>query len=335
MEPMRPFLNAMLIAGLVSCGGAPRSATLRTVRLAVFQDPITFLPVRVAQTLGYYAEEGLVVETSEVRGGAKASQALVGGSVDVAAAASVDAVQLAVEGRDVRGFLLLYTRPTAALAVAPSQSGRIRSISDLKGRSVGVSAPGSASHQILNFLLASNGLPFDAVSTVSVGQSASSVAALEHGTVDAAILLGSAIPAFERRHPGSEFLVDLRTPTGARQVFGSEVFPTVGLMAEERWLRANGDTARRLSRAVIRGMQWVRNHPAEEVRGMIPESARMTVDSDLAAIRQMQTVLSADGLMPAGAPALIEKFVAVSNPKFKTGQIDIARIYTSEFASAR
>ena len=68
---------------------------------------------------------------------------------------------------------------------------------------------------------------------------------------------------------------------------------------------------------------------------MIPELARTTVDSDLAAIRQMQTVLSADGLMPAGAPALIEKFVVVSNPKFKTGQIDIARIYTSEFASAR
>jgi len=234
---MRRFIAALLVAGLAACGGAPRSASRRTVRLAIFQDPITFLPLRVAQTLGYYAEEGLVVETSEVRGGAKAGQALVGGSVDVAAAAAVDAVQLAVEGRDVRGFLLLYTRPTAALVVAPSQSGRIRSISDLTGKSVGVSAPGSASHQILNFLLASNGLPFDAVSTVSVGQSASSVAALEHGTVDAAILLGSAIATFERRHPENHFLLDLRTPAGARQVFGSEVFPTLGLMAEERWLR--------------------------------------------------------------------------------------------------
>lgn len=332
---MRRFIAALLVAGLTACGGTPRSASLRTVRVAIFQDPITFLPLRAAQTLGYYAEEGLVVETSEVRGGAKAGQALVGGSVDVAAAAAVDAVQLAVEGREVRGFLLLYTRPTAALVVAPSQSGRIRSISDLKGRSVGVSAPGSASHQILNFLLASNGLPFDAVSAVSVGQSASSVAALEHGTVDAAILLGSAIATFERRHPGNNFLLDLRTPAGAAQVFGSEVFPTLGFIAEERWLRANGDTARRLVRAVMRGMEWVRNHPAEELRGMIPESARMAVEIDLNAIRQMQAVLSADGLMPAGAPALIEKFVAVSNPKVKAGQIDIARIYTSEFASAR
>ena len=166
--------------------------------------------------------------TSEVAGGTKAIQALLGGSVDVAAASMPDAVQLALEGRDVRGFLLLYTRPTAALAVTPSLSSTMRTVRDLKGRTIGVSAPGSASHQILNFLLVSNGLSPDAVSTVSVGMSASSVAALEHGSVDAAVLLGSAISVFERRQPRQTFLVDLRTPAGARQVFGSEVFPVAG-----------------------------------------------------------------------------------------------------------
>ena len=68
---------------------------------------------------------------------------------------------------------------------------------------------------------------------------------------------------------------------------------------------------------------------------MIPEGARMAVESDLHAIRQMQTVLSVDGIMPAGSPALIERFVSVSNPKVKASQIDVARLYTSEFASAR
>lgn len=332
---MRQFIMALLAGGLAACGGSSQPPGLTPLRLAIHQDPIAFLPVRVAQVLGYYAEDGLAVETSEVVGGAKALQALIGGSVDVAAASMPDAVQLAVEGRDVRGFLLLYTRPTAALAVAPAQRSRIRAVSDLKGRTVGVTAPGSASHQILNYLLVSGGVSADAVSTVSVGMSASSVAAVEHGTVDAAILLGSAIAAFERRQPNSPLLVDLRTPAGAQQVFGSETFPSLGLMAEERWLRANGDTARRLVRAVMRGMRWVRDHPAEEVRGMIPEGARMAVESDLQAIRQMQAVLSADGMMPDGSPALIERFVAVSNPKVKAGRIDVARLYTSEFASAR
>ena len=61
----------------------------------------------------------------------------------------------------------------------------------------------------------------------------------------------------------------------------------------------------------------------------------MTAEADLQAIRQMQEVLSTDGLMPAGSPELIEKFVAVSNSKLRAAHIDIARLYTNEFASAR
>jgi len=165
--------------------------------------------------------------------------------------------------------------------------------------------------------------------------SASSGAALEHGSVDAAVLLASAIAIFESRQPNQAFLVDLRTPAGARQVFGSEVFPSLGLLAEERWLQSNPDTARRLARAVTRAMHWVREHPAEQVRDMLPEAARMTAESDLHAIREMQKVLSIDGLMPEGSTALIEKFVAVSNPKLRAARVDLARIYTNEFASAR
>jgi NitT/TauT family transport system substrate-binding protein len=331
----RRGLAALLAGCLAACHRAAPPADLRTVRLAIHQDPIAFLPVHVSERLGHFAEEGLKVETSEVAGGSKALQALVGGSVDVAAASMPDVVQLAAQGRDVRGFLLVYTRPTAVLAVAPGQSRRLRSVGDLKGRTVGVSAPGSASHQILNFVLATSGLPPDAVSTVSVGMSAGSVAALEHGTVDAAVLLGSAIVTFERRQPDALFLVDLRTPAGARQVFGTEVFPSLGLVAEERWLHANPDTARRLARALLRGMCWVREHPAEEVRGMVSEGARMTEESDLKAIRQMQSVLSLDGLMPAAAPAVIERFLAVSNPKVGAAHVDVARTFTGEFTSAR
>jgi NitT/TauT family transport system substrate-binding protein len=324
-------VGAIGVAGLAIACSSRQTAGVRTVRIAVHQDPIAFLPVRVAHTLGYYEREGVAVEMSEVAGGTKAIQALLGGSVDVAAASLSDVMQLAVEGRDVRGFLLFYTRPTVALAVAPSMSGTIHSIRDLKGRAVGVTTPGSSSHQILNYLLVTNGVAPDEVSTVSVGMSASSVAALEHGSVAAAVLLGSAISAFERRHPHDAFLVDLRTADGARQVFGSETFPALGFVAEERWLHANADTARRLTRAVARGMQWVHEQSPEQVRDMLPEAARMTAEEDLRTIRQMQQVLSVDGHIPGDSMPLIEKFVAVSNSKLRAANIDLARLYTNEF----
>src|SRR5689334_15024920 len=99
---MRRLLAALSAVGLVACHAAP-SQRPPTVRLAIHQDPIAFLPVRIATRLGFDREEGLAIETSEVVSGEKALQALMGGSVDVAAASMSDAVQLATEGRDVRG----------------------------------------------------------------------------------------------------------------------------------------------------------------------------------------------------------------------------------------
>jgi NitT/TauT family transport system substrate-binding protein len=328
-----PFL--LVAIALISCHGSRPAARVATVRIAIHREPIAFLPVRVAQTLGFYEAEGLGVDLSEVAGGTKAIEALLGGSVDVAAASMSDVVQLAAEGRDVRGFLVLHTRPAAALAVAPGLSGTIRTIRNLRGRSVGVSTPGSWTHQFLNFLLVTNDLSPDDVSTVSVGMSASSVAALEHGTVDAAVLLASAVTAFEERHPSSPFLADTRTQAGARQVFGSETFPSLSLLAEDRWLRANADTAQRLARAVKKGMGWVRDRPAEQVRQMIPDAARMSEKADLQAIQRMQQGISTDGLMSVPAAELVAKFVAISNPKVRAAHIDAVRIFTNEFASMR
>ena len=262
-------------------------------------------------------DEGVTVELSEVAGGAKAIEALLGGSVDVAAGSMSDVIQVAARGSEIRGFLVLYARPTLALAIAPTRRGAIRTIGDLRGRNVGVSAPGSATHQFLDFLLVSNGLTPEDVSTVSVGMAASSVGALEHDTVDAAVLVGSAIATWERRHEGNTLLADTRTPGGARRVFGSDEFPALSLLSEDGWLVQHADTAQRFVRAVKRGVLWVRNNSPEDVRQMIPEGSRMaTVEGDCQAIREAQAALSVDGLMPAGSAERIERFVAVRTPTF-------------------
>ena len=172
---MRQFAVIVLTAGLLGCHGSNSLATVGSVRIAIHADPVPFLPFRIAQDFGYFQQEGLAVTMSEVPGGSKAMQALLGGSVDVAVASVSDAIQLAAEGRDVRCFLLLYTRPTIALAVALAMSGRSGhpGLAGVRG----CLAPGSASHQVLNFLLASNGL-LPRTTSVSVGMAGTSLAAL-------------------------------------------------------------------------------------------------------------------------------------------------------------
>lgn len=305
-----------------------------TIRIAIHRDPIAFLPLRVSQTHGYYQQQQIDLEMSDVAGGSKAIEALLGGSVDVAVVSVSDLVLLSAQGRHVRSFYVLYKRPLVALAVAPELNEKIGRIADLKGHTVGVSAPGSASHQFLNFLLESAGLSPNDVSIVSVGMSSSSVAALEHRQVDAAVLIASAITNYENRHPKTRFLADTRSAPGAQRAFGSSEFPSLALVAQDAWLNAHADAVRRLVRSVREGLDWMHDNSVENIREEIPDSARMvSAISDYQAIRDTQQVISSDGFMPPDAPQRIVRLLAAFDPRVK--QVDVSQLYTNEFASMR
>jgi NitT/TauT family transport system substrate-binding protein len=328
------ILTSMALVLLACDQRAKRETGSVTVRITIHRDPIAFLPLRVSQTHGYYQQQQVDVRMSDVSGGSKAIEALLGGSADVAVGSVSDVILLAAQGRRLRCFYVLYTRPLVALVVAPELNGKIRSIADLKGHTVGVSAPGSASHQFLNFQLESAALSPNDVSIVSVGMSNSSIAALEHRHVDAAVLIASAITNFEDRHTDTRFLADTRSPNGAQHAFGSAEFPSLALVAEDAWLQTHADAVRRLVRSVREGMHWMHDSSVEKVREEIPESARMNnADSDYQAIRDAQQVISPDGLMPADAPQRIVHLLASSDSRVK--QVDVSQLYTNEFASMK
>src|SRR5437763_12140651 len=179
MQSLGRLAAVAALAALTACHVTVRGMT--DVRVALSRDGITWLPVHLAHALGYDHDEGLEFVLSEIGGMSKGVEALMGGSVDVTAGALAQTIQAASEGAAMRCFLNLYTRPILALAVAPAMTATIRDVRDLKRHSVGVSAPGSATHQFLNALLVARGLSPDDVSAVPVGTAASSIAALEHG----------------------------------------------------------------------------------------------------------------------------------------------------------
>lgn len=328
------FVLAVAVS-LVGCSHPNSAPSLPEVRVALQRDT-TSLPVRLAQVLGYAQQEGIRLSISDVTGLSKGMEALLGGSVDVTQGGLSLAIQVAAEHRTVRCFMNFYTRPTVALVVAPPMAGKIRHIRDLKGRRVGVASLGSAGHQVLNYLLGSDGLRPEDVSTVSVGTGSTSVAALGQGKIDAAILSGAAIPVFERKYPDITFLAETRTAEGAQKVFGSAVFPnSAALVAQDDWLKTNAGAARSLVIALKRAMDWMRNHAAEEIRGQMPEGLRMEdIEADLMAIRHAQQILSPDGVTPAEAPELVRKWLAASSENVRAARIDLAKTYTNEFVLA-
>jgi len=304
------------------------------VRVALSKDPITWLPVRLAQTLGYYKQEDLAVETSEVAGLSKGMEALLGGSVDVAADTGVGLIQMAAEGRSVQGFLAFRSRPSQALIVSPAASGKIHSIADLKGHRVGVSSPGSPTQWFLNYLLVSHGLKPEDVSAIAIGTAATSVASVEHGQVDAAVLVSNAVTVLTRQYPNLTILAETRTPESLQKALGVATFPSGLLVAKENWLKDNHDTARRFTLAVQKAMQWMRDRTAEQVRAQMSEAERMPdTAADLEAIRQFQETILPNGAMPADGLETVRKVLAASSDKIRAAHIDLSGIYTNEFVA--
>lgn len=333
---MRRFTSVLMAASLLACGRSSSSPPLQEIEIALPSDRITWLPVELAPVLGYAEAEGIRLSISETTGLGKGVEALLGGSVQMTAGTLMQVIQLAADGRPLRCFVVPYTRPQVVIAVAPGMTDTIRTPRDLAGQRVGVASAGSASNQFLDFIVATQGLAPKDVHALAVGTGAPSLAALEHGTVDAGVLLGAAISTFQRRHPEATLLVDTRSAEGARRVFTTEVFPNTCVMAEDEWLSAHADTARRFTRAVVKTMAWMGAHSAEEIRDRMPESMHVPdAEAELDAIRHVKDALSADGATSPDATEAVRRFVATYSEKVRNTRIDLTRTYTNDFVSGR
>ena len=144
-------------------------------------------------------EEGLALTFSDVAGLSKGMEALLGGSVDVAASTSMLIIQLAAEGRDVRCFITFYTFPNYALVVAPAAASTIHSVADLKGRRVGVNVSGLADTDADELLTRFARVVSSRREHGDNQHGAASLAAIERGQVDAAAVVGSAVAVLEQR----------------------------------------------------------------------------------------------------------------------------------------
>ncbi len=259
------------------------------VRL-VLQPPSTNnYPSYFASWLGFYKEEGVDVEISQVAGASKILEAVVGGSADVGGGVYEQTLQMAAEGKSIVAFVSLLKSPNFAIIGSPG----IHNLSDLRGKMVGVSSVGSPSQFYLTYLLKNARVNPSDVSTASVGMGATAMAALDHGQVDAAVLFGSAITAYLARKPNAAILADTRTPEGMRAAFNVDNYPASCLLARREWLDANPEAAKKMAKAVVRSLAWLRSHSAEEILAKVPSPGDPA--SEIAAIRLAQPMYSTDG----------------------------------------
>ena len=290
-----------------------------------------YLPLTVAEQLGYFKAEGLDVEVVDFAGGSKALAAVVGGSADVVSGAFEHTLNMQFKGQPMRAFVLQGRAPQIVLAVNTKTMPNFKSVADLKGKKIGVTAPGSSTNVMANFVLAKAGLKPADVSFVGVGASSGAVAAVRAGQIDALSNLDPVITILQRA--GDVRIVsDTRDPAESEKVFGGPM-PAACLYAPVAFVEKNPNTAQALANAIVRADKWIQRAGPSEVIKVVPESyllgdRAIYIDAFLKA----KGALSPDGMFPEAGSATAMRALASVDEKIAAAKLDLKANYTNEFA---
>jgi NitT/TauT family transport system substrate-binding protein len=329
----RALIALLLAASFGAASGWAQVPEKKAVTIAVGgKAALYYLPLTLAERLGYFKDAGLDVQILDFPGGAKSLQAMMGGSADVVAGGFDHVVILRARGQKLQAFVLQVATPSLMLGVVKARAASYRSPRDLKGMKVGVTAPGSSTHIFLNHLLAGAGLSPDDVAVIGVGTGPTAVAAVRAGHIDAIVNVEPAIAMLERT--GAIVVVtETASEKGSRALFG-EALPAGSLYTKEEFLKRNPNTAQALVNAMVRALLWLDKASPQEILKTVPaEYALGEPDTYLAALARQRQGYSRDGLIPPAGAAALHRVLQRFDPSLQEARdLDIAQAYDNRFA---
>jgi len=320
---------------------APLLALLLMPGLAAAQSKVTiavgggaclcYLPTVLARQLGEYDKAGLSVELVDLKGGSDALKAVLGGSADVVSGYFDHCVNLAAKKQELQAFVVYDRYPGLVLVVSPKHTDEIKSIKDLAGKKVGVSAPGSSTDFFLKYLLKKNGLDPTSAAVIGVGLGATAVAAMEQGQIDAAVMLDPSVTVLQGEHKDLRILQALHFLVVGLHPSRGE-YPGGALYSTAAWVKSHDKEVQGLTNAILNTLKWIHAHSPEDVMAkMPPEMVGKNKELYLAALKNTIPMYSETGTMdPKGAAAVLAVF-SEGSPEVAKANIDVSKTYTNKF----
>ncbi|MDP3799417.1 MAG: ABC transporter substrate-binding protein [Polaromonas sp.] len=290
-----------------------------------------YLPLTISEQLGYFKAEGLDIEISDFAGGARALQAVVGGSADVCSGAFEHTINLQSKNQMFQAFVLQGRAPQIAFGVSTKNLPNYKSIADLKGKKIGVSAPGSSTNMMANLVLSRGGIKPSDVSFIGVGTAAGALTAFRSGQIDAMSNTDPVMTMLEQKGE-VRIISDTRTLKGTLDVFGGPM-PAACLYAPVEFIQKNPNTCQAMANAIVHGLKWLQTAGPGDIIKTVPESYLLGDRAlYLASFNKVRESISLDGIIPEDGARTALKALASFDPNIKADRIDLSKTYTNEFA---
>ncbi len=312
-------------------GAQPRLERSKITIAVGGQSAFHYLPLTLAEQLGYFKAEGLEVEILDFPSATAATQAVASGATQVGAGDFEQLLEWQSMGQTHQSFVLMGRAPGIALGVSPHALPSYRRMADLKGKRIGVSEPDLASHRVARLMLARAGLGSGDVNYVSLNSVDQALTAFRLGQVHALSHRDPVMTLLEQRGE-IRIVADTRTEKGTRALFGGGM-PSACLYAPADFIAKYPNTTQAMTHALVRSLKWLQTAGPRDIIKNVPE-VYMLGDRALylAGFNKMREGISPDGLMPEDGPSTALKAFAELHPAIKPRTLSVSSAFTNQFA---
>jgi NitT/TauT family transport system substrate-binding protein len=207
-----------------------------------------------------------------------------------------------------------------------------KSLADLRGKKIGVTAPGSSTNMVANLLLSRAGLKAGDVSFIGVGTSAGALSAMRSGQIDAISNIDPVMTMLEQKGD-IRIIADTRTLKGTLAVFGGPM-PAACLYAPAEFLQKNPNTAQALTNAIVHALKWLQTAGPSDIIKTVPETYLLGDRAlYLASFDKVREAIAVDGLIPEEGGQTALRALASFDATLKADKIDLSKTFTNQFAA--
>jgi NitT/TauT family transport system substrate-binding protein len=326
-------LCAAFALALAAPGASAQAPEKKKITIAVGgKNLFYYLPLTVAERKGYFKDEGLEVEIPDFAGGAKALQALVGGSADMVSGAYEHTINMVAKKQPIKAVVLQAKYSSIVLLLPKDKAAKYKGPADLKGLKIGVTAPGSSTNMFVNNILAKGGLKPADVSIVGVGTGSGAFAALDRGEIDA---ISNLDPVISQLEATGKFVAvaDSRTEKGMNDIYGGDYHASVIYITDE-FIRKNPNTVQAVVNAMVRADRWIAKATPQEIVDLMPaefKAGNPTLYKE--ALLKNMIGYSEDGQMSLKAAQNVYKVLVQFEPSvIAAGKMDLNQTFDNTFA---
>lgn len=247
-------LAFLFIAALFGCEKSPEprqrgAEPLQKITVAYTVQPQSTL-IHVAVAKGYFAAEGLDVQSLIHTFGKASLQSLLDHKADFAAVAETPFMFNVLKGEKIFVIANIEASNMNNAIVARKDSG-ISAAGDLKGKRIGFT-PGTTSDFFLDSILTANGLTRQEIKPV----------ALKPEEMQEAIMAGKVDAVCTWNYPLTQIRQQLGS--GGTIIYDRDIYTeTFNIAAQQDFVQKNPETVKRFLRAAIKAENFVANNPDE------------------------------------------------------------------------